>query len=105
MLSTKPWTQGVPFFVLLQEYLTEYIPYSQSSNSNNDNEKNDYYKKGSIYDSKLGTLGEFFIRIATEFWIDVSNIIRKDHGQVLKIRKMIGNNPSSYIPTAGLYSI
>ena len=34
-LNTKVWTQGNPFFVLLQEYLTEYIPYKSSNNNIN----------------------------------------------------------------------
>ena len=89
-LGSQAWVSRVPFLRILMKHIEHFIPLSDPSSSPLK------AVDGRIAFKKLSEKGEFFARMATEFWMDGNVlIIRREHVQARRQKLMkAGHNPS-----------
>jgi hypothetical protein len=103
------WARGVPYLVLLQEYLREYVPVPVPADSGGTTttsatpRKNDNQMVSEHEALQQQRYRELFLHLAVAYWLDSPLVLKTDHHKLGVLRRQLAGGAAGYSGTILLY--
>jgi hypothetical protein len=106
--GVSAWVRGVPYLVLLQEYLREYVPVSVPADSEAPTTSATQRKIDNQMVSEHEALQqqryrELFLHLAVAYWLDSPLILKTDHHKLGVLRRQLAGGVAGYSGTVLLH--
>jgi hypothetical protein len=100
--GVSAWVRGVPYLVLLQEYLREYVPVPVPADSEGATttsatpRKNDNQMVSEHEALQQQRYRELFLHLAVAYWLDSPLVLKTDHHKLGVLRRQLAGGAAGY---------